>query len=448
MFTIPKDSVLSAEIIKDAIAYNELKRNDYDKFEDYYLGEHDIKYRTKNSIYKNNKIVVNHAKYITDINTGYLLGNPVDYRAGDFDIGAVKDEYKRQTISDLDHEIAKDLSIFGRQYELVYTDGNEVKSKDIDVRNAVCIYDDTVQHNKLFGIIYRVKGGTKFSENTAKFDEIVAYDDSEMYECSRGGEIVVGEGTPHSFGKVPLIEYRNNSETQGDFQQVISLIDAYNILQSDRVNDKEQLVEAILVGYGIKMTPEQLENLRANRTLFVNTPKSEAQFEFLVKNLDESQVDILRQTIQEDIHKISMTPNMSDQEFANNSSGVALRFKLLAFEQSVSNKERYFEKGLLERFELYNNYLVSLSKMGIVPKYEVDAVFKRNLPQNVLELSQIINNLAPFVDDETLVGELPFVDNAEETVKKNRKEEQDKMKSEIKQYGSFNLTKEEDDRDN
>jgi SPP1 family phage portal protein len=435
MYTVSKDSALSVDLIKNAIEFNEQGRSRYDKLEDYYLGEQAILKRKKNQTYKNNKLVVNHARYITDINIGYLLGNKVEYQVTDgFDIEVIKDEFKKQTISDLDHEIAKDLSIFGRQYELVYNVDNEVRSKDIDVRNAICVYDDTVEHNKLFGIIYKLN-------DKGKYEDIVVYDDKDMYECSYNGDIRIGKERPHSFGKVPLIEYRNNSENQGDFEQVISLIDAYNILQSDRLNDKEQLVEAIMVGYGVTMTPEQMEHLRMYRTLFLNTPKTETQVEYLVKNLDESQVDILRQTIQEDIHKISMTPNMSDENFVGNSSGVAIRFKLLAFEQSISNKERYFEKGLLERFELYNNYLVSLRKMSLVPRYEVDAVFKRNLPQNDFEISQMINNLAPYVDDATLVEQLSFIDDAERVVELNRKEEKEEMNKELAEFGSSEPSK-------
>ena len=38
----------------------------------------------------------------------------------------------------------------------------------------------------------------------------------------------------------------NDGQRQGDFEQVISLIDAYNTLQSDRVNDKEQFVDSLM----------------------------------------------------------------------------------------------------------------------------------------------------------------------------------------------------------
>lgn len=50
-----------------------------------------------------------------------------------------------------------------------------------------------------------------------------------------------------------MIEYRNNEERQGDFEQTIPLIDAYNLLQSDRLTDKENFVDAILVLYGFKL---------------------------------------------------------------------------------------------------------------------------------------------------------------------------------------------------
>ena len=118
-----------------------------------------------------------------------------------------------------------------------------------------------------------------------------------------------------------------------------------------------------------------------------------------------------------------MVPNMSDKEFANNLSGVAIRYKLLSFEQNIKNKERYMEKGLAERFRLYNNYLVTKSKMQQVPIEEVDIVFKRNLPSNDFETSQMINNLADFVDRETLVGQLSFVKDASEIVELRAKEE-------------------------
>lgn len=427
MYTLSKDIVekgkITNTILNDVIAYNEKYKKRYEMLENYYLGKHNIFSRVKEDRLKNNKVMINHAKYITDTNIGYLLGNPVDYQASDgYDIQAVLDAYKKQTINDLDSEIAKDVSIFGLQYEYVYANENaEPRSCEVDNKNTIMVYDDTVEHNKLFGLIYR----PIYKGETFKYWEIIYVDKKEKrtYKSYSKSLQQVGVSEPHAFGDVPLIQYKNNPEFLGDFEPVISLIDAYNLLQSDRVNDKEQLVDAILCMYGMDFDDEQAEMLRESRML-ANIP-SDGRVEYLVKTLQEGDVDILRQNIENDIHKISMVPNMSDENFVGNSSGVAIKYKLLAFEQNIKNKERYMEKGLMERFKLYNNFLTTKSMMSEVPIEEVDAVFTRNLPSNDYEISQMINNLSDYIDAETLISQLSFVKDAKEIVEAKKKEDEE-----------------------
>ena len=52
-------------------------------------------------------------------------------------------------------------------------------------------------------------------------------------------------------------------------------------------------------------------------------------------------------------------------------------------------------------------------------------VFKRNLPSNDLETSQVILNLMDLVDKETLVGQLSFIKDAKEVVQLKEKENND-----------------------
>lgn len=424
MYTLPKDIKITNKILNDVIEYNEKYKNRYKMLEDYYLGKHCILKRTKEDRLKNNKVIINHAKYITDTNVGYLLGNPIDYQVSEeYDIEPVLDAYKKQTINDLDSEIAKDVSIFGLQYEYVYVnEQSEPKSCEIDNKNAIIVYDDTVEHNKLFGLIYR----PIFKGESFKYWEIIYCDKDVIrtYKSYSRHLNQVGKDQPHKFGDVPMIKYKNNPELLGDYEPVISLIDAYNLLQSDRVNDKEQLVDAILCMYGMDFDEEQAEMLRDSRML-ANIP-ADGKVEYLVKTLQEGDVDVLRQNLENDIHKISMVPNMSDENFVGNSSGVAIRYKLLAFEQNIKNKERYMEKGLMERFKLYNNYLVAISKMSEVPIEEVDAVFTRNLPSNDYETSQMINNLSDMIDTETLISQLSFVKDASEIVELKKQEDESK----------------------
>ncbi len=409
MFTVKAGTELTPELIEEAIAYNDKDKSRLSNLENYYLGDHTIKYRTKAEAQSNNKVIVNHAKYITDVNVGYLLGNPVTYKASkEFNLDPLLEEYNKQVITDLDREIAKDVSIFGRQYELVYNVDNSPRSKDIDVRNCVLVYDDSIEHKIVFGIIY------KRAEKRGEFEDILVYDDSFVYNYTQKGRIALNTIDPHYFGEVPIIKYQNNSDEQGDYEQVISLIDAYNTLQSDRVNDKEQLVDALLLIYGMQITPEQKELMKASR-MMANLPV-DSKVEYLTKQLNELDADTLRRVLEQDIHKISMTPNMSDENFVGNASGVAIRYKLLAFEQNISGKERSFEAGLKSRFRKYNNYLANLKAMPLIETHEVDVIFKRNLPRNDFETSQMVNNLSGLVSKATLLSELSFIDDVKEEI--------------------------------
>lgn len=415
-YTVKPDTVLNATLVKDAIEWNEKLRERYARLGNYYLGNQDIMGREKADELINNKVMVNHAKYIVDVNTGYLLGSPVDYQVDEeINIEPLLDNYKRQVISNLDVEISKDAAIYGMAYEYVYADEQARPcSVKLDVKNTVIIYDDTMVHNKLFGINYRPIY-KKPEDSTPEYYDVTVATRNTIYRMElRGSSLKEISSEPHAFGDVPIICYKNNNELQGDFEPVISLIDAYNLIQSDRVNDREQLVDAILCFYGMSFDAEQMDELKIHRALS-NIPQ-DGKVEYLTKAVSEADADVLRQNLEKDIHKISMCPNMSDENFVGNSSGVALRYKLLTFEQNIKNKERYFEKALKERFKLYVSFLATKSEMATVNVEDVDAIFTRNLPSNDYETSQMINNLIGVVDKELLVQQLSFVDDASDVV--------------------------------
>ena len=428
-YTLPKDTEINATVIKEAIDYNENRRERFDTLDRYYIGDQDILHREKPDLLHNNKVMINHAKYIVDTNVGYLLGNPVEYQASDkINIDAVLDCYKKQTMSDNDSEIAKNCAIFGLQYEYVFANEEaEPESAILDVRNTVIAYDNTIKHNKMFAVNYRPIFKKPTDTNPEYYDVIFVDDKVVRNYRLKGDNLILDNEDTHAFKEVPMIEFVNNKDYLGDFETVVSLIDAYNLIQSDRVNDREQLVDAILCFYGMKFTPEQMAELKEHR-MISNIPM-DGKIEYLIKTLNESDTDILRKNIENDIHKISMTPNLADENFANNSSGVAISYKLLAFDQNIKNKERYFERGLMERFRLYNNFLNTKSSMPIVPTEEVDAIFKRNLPRNDYETSQMILNLQGIVDKELLVSQLSFVRDSKETVELAAKEDEATLES-------------------
>ena len=157
-----------------------------------------------------------------------------------------------------------------------------------------------------------------------------------------------------------------------------------------------------------------------------------AAAQYLSKVMTESDIKVLRDDIKEDIHRFSMVPDLSDESFGNNLSGVAIKYKLMGFEQHVKNKERYFAKGLKERFGMYEAVLSIKGSMREVPVSKVDIVFTRNLPVNELETAQMINNLSGIVCNETLLEQVPFVSDAKEEQALLEKEKQKSYSDRVK----------------
>ncbi|WFR63040.1 phage portal protein [Paenibacillus amylolyticus] len=99
------------------------------KLEDYYKGEHEILKRDLGGDDKglpNNKLVANHAKYITDVASGYFGADPVKYAGNQ--IEPITDAYKAADVASHDSEMVKDLSMFGVALELHYMSSDDPRS--------------------------------------------------------------------------------------------------------------------------------------------------------------------------------------------------------------------------------------------------------------------------------------------------------------------------------
>lgn len=228
----------------------------------------------------------------------------------------------------------------------------------------------------------------------------------------------------HNFGEIPLIEYDNNKYQIGDFEQQIPLIDAYNKLTSDRVNDKEQFIDAILALYGVSLGDgdEGTQAAKRLRQMKLLELPEDAKAEYLTRQMDENGAEILRKALKEDIYTFSHVPNLTDENFAGNSSGVAMEYKLLGLEMITKTKERYYRKGLRKRIRLFSNFLglmnIRVEAMSIVP------VFSRSLPKNLLELAQVVGNLKGTVSQKTLLTLLPFVEDVDSEIEELEEEKQ------------------------
>nr|DAI22669.1 MAG TPA: PORTAL PROTEIN [Caudoviricetes sp.] len=411
---------LSIEDIQKFIKKHKAESIRYIKLQKYYEGKHDILDHTSRDGQPNNKIVNPYPKYITDMLVGYFVGQPISYTSKEED-GLLEDlqaifDYSDEQEENL--ELAKICSIKGKAYELLYRDEDaRIRFNEFGPDQMFVIYDMTISPSIKFAIRYYDVG-----EGNDKITYAEVYD-KEVCTLYKGkdSDLSLEQITPHAFKEVPVVEYVNNKEEQGDFEQVITLIDAYNKAQSNTLNDMDQFTDAYLILVNMAGTDsERIDELKRDRVMLLD---DDGDAKWLIKEINDAWVENYKDRVRRDIHKFSYTPDMQDESFGNNLSGVSIRYKILAMEQIRSNKERKFKKGLQRRIELICNSL-SLEK-DIDLFTSINIKFANTLPQNIYELSQTIKNLSPYLSSETLLNQLPFVENAKEELEKKKAEDEE-----------------------
>lgn len=433
------DGIPTPEILEYCIKQHQGTLARLNKLSDYYDGKQDISNRTfGNPNIPNHKIVANHAKYIVDIATGFLVGNPIAYSGSQVD--KILDEYSRMDIISHDTELEKDLSVFGIGYELMYlapvNEGDtEIRIKSIDPRGIFVVTDDTVDKNPLFGVHYqqrfKLDGSLNYYLiNVYTEDKIFTYHAKGLSK----GQMSLFEESEHYFGAVPVVEYRNNEERQGDFEQQISQFDAYNLLQSDRINESEQRVNSILFIKGFTLGEDNLTH-----DSIIETTEKDSDLKWLIKEIKEADNEVLRQSLLDDIHKFSYIPSMTDEHFAGNVSGEAMKYKLFGLLQLLSIKTRYMSKSLRKRLELMRNILNT--KGSNIDISDVKITFKPNLPINTNDLASIINQLKGILPLETLIGWLPDIDDPAEQLQKLEEEQSKSIQNQQQALGNGTLPK-------
>lgn len=447
IFTIPREKfdeqAPDKRIIRQLISKHISKVGDLKKNMAYYQGKHKILEDAK----RENRLVCNHAKDISDTASSYFIGNPVTYKS-DADIKDLTDSLETAGADETDGDNGLDLSIYGLAYEYVYVKENEnnLLTKNLSPENTFMVKDDSIEENELFAVYYYVR---KDDSGTGPEHYIATVlTPNYKYELdiqnNEVPQLTTELPVPHYLGEIPIIEYLNNKLAIGDFELQIPLIDAYNALMSDRITDKEQFIDAILAIYGTLLSDEdesgtEEEDLnikkakeRLKKYKVLEMPDT-AKAEYLTRTFDESGVEILKKAIEQDIHKFSHIPCMSDESFGGNVSGVAMEFKLLGMENITKIKTRYYRKGLRKRIRIFCNYLALHGKS--VDPAGITMTFTRALPKNLLEISQIVANLWGKVSRKTLLSQVPFVDDVDEELKALDEETEENLKRQQEIFG-------------
>ena len=405
------------QTIINQFTFNELPK--LNKYWNYYLGNQEIMRKVasnpKNPL---NKIVVNFCQLITETYNGYLTGQPIRYNGED--ISTILDILNYNAVVTEDTELLQNALIFGVGYEVNYIDGwGQQRFKTLDPRTVIPVYDDSLDQN-LKAVIRFYASPVVNDTNTVVevyySDRVDTYTSNDLYSSF---ELV--SSYPHYFKQVPITVFPLNKEQESIYAQIISLQDAYNNIVSGELDVFDQFADSYLVLKGVTADSDDVAAMREDKIILLD---DDADAFFLTKNLAQAQAMEQIDNIQEQIYKVSLCPDFASDKFAAQ-TGIALKYKLIGFENRAAQIANRMRQALQRRIELIN----AITNLTDMTWRDIDIIFTRNLPENVDDYTTLINGLRGVVSDRTLLAQVPFIDNVDDELAQVKQEQAEKLEA-------------------
>ena len=414
-FTLPAETEMTVDLLTSLIgAFNSGYARRYEILDTPFRRQFAIFGRKEREDYKpDNRLAANFCRQIATTFEGYFIGNPVEYRNTDEIADTWLDLYnKRNNQAGVDASISMGCTKYGRAFELLYMNQHgEPASAYISPRAGFVVYDDSVVREPLFGVTFALDDHGSLFGAWSDSRQIVQFKNS-------GNGIEFEEPTPHVFGGVPLIEYTQDENSAGLYEDVMNLADAFNAALSEKANDVEYFADAYLAVTGVELPEDFKVDLREYRLINVWGEETPNVYFLEKPNADVTQENLLSR-LETLIYKTSMVPDITDESFYT-ASGTALTKRLMPMANMAKSKEQRFKDSIRHRLRLLSN--VPGESFTGDDWATTEILMTRNMPADLANEAQIAGSLAGIVSEETQLSILSCVEDAAGEMERKRNE--------------------------
>lgn len=413
-YRIPKDTVMNTRLLAKFITIHKrdvAKRNA--KLQDAYENNYEIYRMRKKPAYKpDNRVSANFAKYLTDTFVGFFCGVPIkigsEDAAVDETVGLLS-AYNDEDSHNL--ELSKGADIHGDYHELLYVDEDaQLCYTEVSPVQSFFLVDDSILERPMYFIRY-YRDGNKVERGSWSDASVV------QYFVRNPGYKWDGEPFIHGFDGVPAVEYRENAESLGLYESVLPAINTYNKALSEKANDIDYFSDAYLKILGPAVKDEDVPFIRSNRIInFRGDMGNLPEVDFLAKPDADTSQEHLLDRLERLIILTSMVADVSDENFAGQSSGVALKYKLLAMQNLATFKALRFRAAMNRRYKLLFSHPLSGRNENDWTK--IDYHFTMNFPANIESEATVARDLDGVVSKETQLKVLSLVDDPKAEIEK------------------------------
>lgn len=290
----------------------------------YYKGDQPVLYRTKISNEDIiNKIVENHAYEIVQFKVGQTYGEPVQFisRSDDKNINKAVDELN-DFMADANKQ-EKDIKA-GEWQSATGTSFKAVQRKDGDVpfrivapspMNTFVIYNRSTEEPILSVQELKDEGGQCYK---------MAFSDNMSFKIVNSKVV---ETKLHTFGVIPIVEFPNNHERISDIELVISMLDAINNMQSNRMDGIEQFVQSWIKFVNCEVDEEQFAKMKMNRALVVKSinKDNKSDVDVMTQELNQTQCQVSKDDLWDNALSILAIPTKQSNTGGDTQGAVQLR---------------------------------------------------------------------------------------------------------------------------
>ena len=388
----------------------------------YLDGQHNILSREVENYngkpYEPRKVVLQYGKQIVNLQTTYLLKNPITITGNDNLVSDLKSVYKRGKYDKIDFDILNRIVKFGNGYEYVYVDevGN-IRSKIIETENGFPIYNDELEMVSFL----------EYYESLESEWFIVYYPDRvEKWTTLGDGELKMVSQFKNVSG-LP-IHYKSENEMvscfgKSDLDDFINIIDSMEDLLSKFSDSFYKFHNPIPVVIGQQLKGEGLNPHIVGQGINLDDG---ADFKMVSNELNHTAFEVIYKTLKQELLNISSTPaiSMNSAEISNLSeTSMKILYQLADMKAGIN--EKYLREGMEKRFE---KIVMLLNRMGKLYTEEdmdtMDIVFHYARPVNEGELIDNIVKLHSVgaISTESIIDLAPYLNNTKQELERIAKE--------------------------
>ena len=363
----------------------------------------------------NNKICENHSQEIVTFKDGYFLCEPAFYKSRKEqkwvtrDIQVLNEHLFLSGKQSVDNEVVDWFHTVGLGVCYVEpTDGDELlKCYALDPRQAFVVYSRRPGSEPVMGInMVQNKRETLFDVFTRTdiwhlrgAGATIA--DINIPPVSMPTEILSVE--PNLIGEIPIIEYQYDQNRMSAFESVITMLDALNNIESNAMDAVEQFVQSLMIFYNCELGTDEEGNeitpsyIRQSGAIFLKSiGQDKADLKILNEQLDQSQTQVLKQNLYEQIlHIVGMpAPSNNSGSTGDNVGAVIWRSGWYQAETYARNTEDLFKKSNRYFDRVFLKILKTKSVKPLrVGLSDFELQINRNETTNILSKTQACMNM-------------------------------------------------------